>query len=119
MYNFEYELTEQDYISFNLHFFNTSKSSTRMLVITRLLLGLLILISSKIVFHRYSIIEFIISLILAIIVVLIFNPFFYWLFRLRIKWLLKEGSKGDMFGNRKICISEDGIHSEKPSSTLH
>ena len=107
-----YNLTEEDYINFNLYHIKNSKTGKRALVLQRFLTPLFFIIISYI----YSLISdmsflplFITFLVTSILWVIFYPKYFYRLIARNAKKMMKEGKNDGLLGNHQLKLTEEGL----------
>lgn len=113
----KFELTEEDYIKYNLYHVNKSPSMRKSILIQRLM-GPAVFIIAPFIVAKYSDIPlwYWITLFgITTIVWLAFYPkYANWEMRTRLKKLMKERNNESLFAERKLTITEGGIAEESP-----
>ncbi len=117
-----YNLTEEDYIDFNLFHYNNSpkmkKQNTRQLVAIPVLffiLGTLYVVFTK----PDSILAPLIICILGTVVWVLAYPFFVKReLKKQVVTLMKEGKKDELVGEYTLTINEDGIHEKNHARSV-
>ena len=107
-----YNLTEEDYINFNLYHIKNSKAGKRALVLQRFLTPLFLIIIS----YVYSLISdmpflplFITFLVTSILWVIFYPRYFYRLIARNAKKMMKEGKNDGLLGNHQLKLTEEGL----------
>lgn len=107
-----YNLTEEDFINFNLYHIKNSKTAIRSLQLQRMIGPLIFLISSY-VFSKIGDVPFIgLFITFSIISILwfIFYPKYFYNHIIRhVKKMIKEGKNDGLLGEHRMMISEEGI----------
>lgn len=110
--NISYELTEEDYIHFNLFHIKNSRVGKRSLLLQRAL-SPFIFILFAFVYAKIAQLAFLpLFLTFAVISLLwiIFYPkYFYGLISRNAKKMIKEGKNDDLLGHHQLQLSEDGL----------
>lgn len=107
-----YNLTEEDYINFNLYHIKNSETGKRALALQRFLTPLFFIIISYI----YSLISempflplFITFLVTSILWVIFYPKYFYGLIVRNAKKMIKEGKNDGLLGNHQLKLTEEGL----------
>ncbi|CAM3114981.1 YcxB family protein [Filibacter tadaridae] len=107
-----YNLTEEDYINFNLYHVKNSKTGNRALKLQRFLSPLFFIVIAYI----YSIMSgipflplFITFLVMSILWILFYPKYFYSLIARNTKKMIKEGKNDGLLGNHHLKITEEGL----------
>ncbi len=107
-----YELTEDDYIKFNLYHIKNSKTGKQALALQRFLTPLFFIIIS----YVYSMISnksflplFITFLVMSILWVIFYPKYFYGLIARNAKKMIKEGKNDGLLGNHQLKLTEEGL----------
>ena len=107
-----YELTEEDYINFNLYHIKHSKMGKRALTLQRFLSPLLFII----VAYLYAVIGdlpflplFITFFVMSILWIIFYPKYFYGLIARNAKKMIKEGKNDGLLGNHQLKFMEDGL----------
>ena len=110
--NIHYELTEEDYINFNLYHIKHSKMGKRSLLLQRIVSPLMFII----VAYLYAMIGnlpflplFITFGIVSIIWIIYYPKYFYGLIARNAKKMIKEGKNDDLLGNHQLILTEEGL----------
>ena len=107
-----YNLTEKDYINFNLYHIKKSETGKKALNMQRFLSPVLFIISAYIIsiFSEISIIlVHIIFLIISIIWVIYYPKYFYGLITRNVKKMIKEGKNDGLLGDHHLIMTDEGI----------
>ena len=107
-----YELTEEDYINFNLYHIKNSETAKRALALQRFISPLFFIIISYI----YSLISdipflplFITFLIMSFLWVIFYPKYFYGHIARNTKKMIKEGKNDGLIGNHQLKLTEEGL----------
>lgn len=110
--NIQYELTEEDYINFNLYHIKNSKTGKRALMLQRFLSPLFFIIVS----YVYSMIGnmpflplFITFFILSILWIVFYPKYFYRLITRNVRKMIKEGKNEGLIGQHQLKLSEERL----------
>ncbi|WP_342506970.1 YcxB family protein [Sporosarcina sp. FSL K6-2383] len=110
--NIHYELTEEDYINFNLYHIKHSKIGKRSLLLQRIASPFIFIIGA----YFYSVIGnlpflplFITFFIISALWVIYYPKYFYGLIARNAKKMIKEGKNDDLLGNHQLQMSDDGL----------
>lgn len=108
----KYNLTEEDYLNFNLFHVKNSNTVKRALNIQRFLFPVLFIVISYL-FSKMTEISFLgvfIPFLLISILWVIFYPKYFYRFIIRnTKKLIREGKNEDLLGEHRMTLSEEGI----------
>jgi hypothetical protein len=108
----EYELTEDDYIAFNLYYVKHSKTVKQSLFMQRFLPPIIFLIFPFVLFWVTGefLMVLLISFVLFSVVWIIFYPrYFYGYIKRNVSKLLNEGSNANILGRHVFISTEDGF----------
>jgi len=107
-----YNLTEEDYIHFNLYHIKNSETGKRALALQRFITPLFFIIISYI----YSLISdmpflplFITFLVTSILWVIFYPKYFYGLIARNARKMIKEGKNEGLIGNHQLKLTEEGL----------
>ena len=107
-----YNLTEEDYINFNLYHIKNSETGKRALVLQRFLAPLFFIIISYI----YSLISvmpflplFLTFLVTSILWIIFYPKYFYSLIARNARKMIKEGKNDGLLGNHQLKLTEEGL----------
>lgn len=107
-----YNLTEKDYIHFNLYHIKNSKTGTRALALQRFIVPVFFMVMP----FMYTLISgtpflprFITFLIISILWVLFYPKYFYHLIARNAKKMIKEGSNEGLLGSHQLKMTKEGI----------
>lgn len=107
-----YNLTEEDYINFNLYHIKNSKTGKRALALQRFLTPLFFIMISYI----YSVISdmsflplFITFLVTSILWVIYYPKYFYRLISRNTKKMIKEGKNDGLLGDHQLKMTDEGL----------
>ncbi len=118
--NIRYTLTKEDYIEFNQHFMNTSKSFKKTMLVQRFGVSLIFLVFPFVI-STVSDIPFIywmVTFSIAYILWILFYPKrVQKMTKKRLMKLLEEGKNEDIVGERTLTVTEEGIEQESRSMT--
>ena len=110
--NIHYELTEEDYINFNLYHIKHSKMGKRSLLLQRIVTPFLYII----VAYLFSMIGnlpflplFITFFIVSALWVIFYPKYFYRLIARNAKKMIKEGKNDDLLGKHQLKMTEEGL----------
>jgi len=110
--NIHYELTEEDYINFNLYHIKHSKMGKRSLLLQRIVSPFIFIIGA----YLYSVIGnlpflplFITFAVMSILWVIFYPKYFYGLIARNAKKMIKEGKNDDLLGNHQLEMTEEGL----------
>lgn len=109
MYKFEYKLTKDDYIDFNIHHTKTSNSMRRTLFYLKYLTPILFVLIPFVITKGTDKIMIATFTITAILWIFIFPKYYWKSIKKNIAKIVDEGDNGDLFGNRTLTISNSGI----------
>jgi len=105
-------LTEEDYIHFNLYHIKNSETGKRALALQRFITPLFFIIISYI----YSLISdmpflplFITFLVTSILWVIFYPKYFYGLIARNARKMIKEGKNEGLIGNHQLKLTEEGL----------
>ncbi|WP_075618288.1 YcxB family protein [Paenisporosarcina indica] len=107
-----YNLTEDDYISFNLYHMNNSKTGIRALRIQRFLLPVFIIALSyfmTLILDTSLSAMLVTSLLFSIVWIIFYPKYFTRTIAKNVKKMLKEGDNKGILGDQHMSIKEDGI----------
>jgi len=108
----KYNLTEEDYIHFNLFHIKNSKTAIRSLNIQRFI-GPIIFIISAFVFSKIGDVPFlglfITFLVMSILWIFLYPKYFYSHVIRHVKKMIKEGKNDGLLGEHKMMLTEEGI----------
>lgn len=109
---FKYDLTEEDYIHFNLFHLKNSETANRALTIQRWI-GPIIFIISVFVLSKISdlpfLVLFITFLIMSILWIFFYPKYFYNHVIRHVKKMINEGKNSSLLGEHKMTLTEEGI----------
>lgn len=112
MLEINYNLTEEDYLNFNLFHAKNSKTVTKSLVLQRFLSPIVFLIAAF-VFSRITDGSLVGALIIfsgmGILWIIYYPKYFYSLIARQSKKMLKEGKNDGLLGERYMILSDEGI----------
>ncbi|AXI10808.1 hypothetical protein CUC15_18475 [Oceanobacillus zhaokaii] len=107
-----YNLTEEDYLNFNLFHMKNSKSVMNSLKMQRFLTPIFFILISYL-FSQLGdtpfLFAFIPFLIISIIWIVFYPRFFYKTVIRNVKKMIREGRNGGLIGKHRMIITEDGI----------
>lgn len=112
-----YQLTEEDYLDFNLFAVKNSKTAMRSLKFQQFFPPILYIIFAFVISKvdgtpfLYS---FIVFLIVAIIWFIFYPKYFYNTINRRIKKMLKEGKNNNILGEHLMELNEEGVRESSP-----
>lgn len=108
----KYNLTEEDYVNFNLFHFKNSESASKSLNMQRYSIPFIYLIVAY-VFSNLADIPFLYAfipfLIAGILWVLFYPKYFQKRIRSQTKKMIKEGKNEGLLGEHSMLLTEDGI----------
>lgn len=107
-----YELTEEDYLHFNLFHVKQSKVAIKSLNIQRLLMPVFFIIVAFIflgIGDMPLVFPLIIFGLLSILWIIFYPKYFYYLIMRQSKKILKEGKNDGLLGEQQITLSGEGI----------
>ncbi|MBT2701126.1 YcxB family protein [Bacillus sp. ISL-40] len=113
-----YNLTEEDYINFNMFHIKNSQSTMRSLKIQRFSIPIIYIILSFVLSNIGDIpflFLFIPFLIVSIIWVIFYPKYFYKRVIHRIKKMINEGKNDGLIGEHNIIMTEEGIVDSTPT----
>ncbi|MGK7378201.1 YcxB family protein [Planococcus sp. 1R117A] len=108
----EFNLTEEDYLSFNLQHVKHSKTATRSLRLQQILVPVIYIFLAYIfsVIVNTPFLFFLIPFLIISMVWIIFYPkFFYSSVMRNVKKMLREGKAGGIIGKYTMTLSDEGI----------
>ena len=107
-----YNLTEEDYINFNLYHIKNSKAGKRALALQRFLTPFFFIIIS----YVYSVISdmpflplFITFLVTSVLWVIFYPKYFYSHIARNVKKMIKEGKNDGLLGNHQLKLTEEAL----------
>lgn len=109
---FEYNLTEKDYINFNIFHVRNSKVAKRSLMIQRIVGPLLFLVFGYLYYQteEVSLIGLITTFIILSVLWVMFYPMYFNNYIIRnTKKMIKEGNNNNLLGSHRMVMSENGI----------
>ena len=110
--NIHYELTEEDYIHFNLYHIKNSKMGKRSLMLQRIVSPFMFIIIAYL-FAKIGNQPFLPLLltfsVLSIIWIMYYPKYFYSLIARNTKKMIKEGKNDDLIGNHKMKLTKEGL----------
>lgn len=109
MYKFEYKLTKDDYIDFNIHHTKTSASMKKAFACLRFITPILFILIPFVIKRGTDKIMIATFIIAAILWIFIFPKYYWKSIKKNISKIVDEGDNGDLFGNRILTISDLGI----------
>lgn len=108
----DFQLTEQDYIDFNVYHMENSKTIKKSVFIQRYIISLIFLIA-PFVFYNFADIPFSISMAIFGIIYVIWIAFYPQYLKKsvakRISKMLEEGNNSDFLGSHSISLTEEGL----------
>jgi small-conductance mechanosensitive channel len=107
-----FNLTEEDYIHFNLYHIKNSKSAIRSLNVQRFLTPVFFILLSYILSLAGDtpFIELFIAFFITSILWILFYPkYFYSSITRRIKKMFREGKNGDLLGKHVLSMTDEGL----------
>lgn len=107
-----YELTEEDYLHFNLFHVKQSKAAIKSLNIQRFLMPVFVIIVAFIfsgIGDMPLVFPLIIFGLISILWIVFYPKYFYYLIMRQSKKMLKEGKNDGLLGEQQMTLSEDGI----------
>ncbi|MDE1549607.1 YcxB family protein [Jeotgalibaca caeni] len=117
----QFELTEEDYISFNLHHLEHSPSQKRMYQLSRFLLpmvcAVLIYLIGTFVLNQPSAYWIFVAVIFVVVWTLTYPKQHIKLVTKQLKKMSREGDNSTFYGKKTMTISEDTITVEGNQST--
>ncbi|WP_100330417.1 YcxB family protein [Bacillus xiapuensis] len=108
----KYNLTEQDYLNFNMFHVKNSKAVKRTLNMQRFLTPILFVIASFVlskVGSMYFLGLFIAFLVVSILWIIFYPKYFYSYVIRNTKKMIKEGRNDGLLGEHHMILSEEGI----------
>lgn len=108
----KYNLTEEDYLNFNVFHMKNSKSANKALTIQRILSPICFLVFSyffSIISDVPFLLSFSIFLVLSILWFVFYPKYFYSHVIRHVKKMIKEGKNDGLLGEHTFIMSEDGI----------
>ncbi len=110
--NIHYELTEEDYINFNLYHIKHSKMGKRSLLLQRIISPFIFIIGA----YLFAVIGnlpflplFFTFAVMSILSVIFYPKYFYGLIALNAKKMIKEGKNDDLLGNHQLQLTDEGL----------
>lgn len=107
-----YNLTEQDYINFNLYHLKNSKMGKKSLNMQRFLSPVIFMIVAY-VFSTLGgmplLSTYIVFIITSILWVAFYPKYFYGLITRNVKKMIKEGKNDGLLGDHQLIITDEGI----------
>lgn len=108
----QFNLTEEDYVAFNMFHIKNSKTAMRALLIQRWI-GPLIFITSSFLFSYFAELSFLLLLIIfsifGVIWYFYYPKYFYNLILRQTKKFIKEGRNDGLIGDHHLHFSDEGI----------
>ena len=107
-----YNLTEEDYLNFNMFHVKNSKTVIRTLNMQRFLTPILFIVLSYVLskIGNMSFLGLFIAFLIASILWIIFYPRYFYSYVIRnTKKMIKEGKNDGLLGEHCMVLSEDGI----------
>ena len=108
----DYNLTEEDYLSFNVFHAKSSKTVAKSLVLQRFLSPIIFLIAGFMfawIGDGSLIVSLIIFSIMGILWIVYYPKYFYGLITKNSRKMLKEGKNDGLLGDRCMILSDEGI----------
>ncbi|MBE1555385.1 YcxB family protein [Sporosarcina limicola] len=108
----DYELTEEDYLNFNMFHVKNSKTAMKSLAMQRFLTPIVFLILSYVLsaMGDGSFIGLFITFSITGILWIIFYPkYFYSLIKRNTKKMIKEGKNDGLLGNHHLIMNDEGL----------
>lgn len=115
----DYNLTEEDYLNFNMFHLKNSKTATKSLNLQRFLTPLF-LIAFGYIFSTITEIEFlsifITFLIISTLWIIFYPKYFYSHVSRQTKKMIQEGKNGGLLGKHLLLMTEEGLIETTPNS---
>ncbi|MFZ0443610.1 MAG: YcxB family protein [Bacillus sp. (in: firmicutes)] len=108
----DYQLTEDDYLNFNMFHVKNSKAIRRTLNMQRFLTPIIFIIASFVLpkIGSISFLGVFITFLVVSILWIIFYPRYFYSYVIRnTKKMIKEGKNDDLLGKHHMILSEEGI----------
>lgn len=109
MYTFEYALTREDYINFNVHFYKTSKTMQRSMWTARILLLVIAGVLPFVLTNPVNIVLILVTGALGIAVFIYYPKLIDRQMMKRIYKMLDEDNRGDLFASRTVVFKDELI----------
>jgi hypothetical protein len=107
-----YNLTEEDYINFNLYHLKNSKTGKKALNMQRFLSPVIFMVAAYVIstFGGMPLLSsFIIFFITSVLWVIFYPKYFYSLITRNVKKMIKEGKNDGLLGDHSLIMTDEGI----------
>ncbi|SHH75911.1 YcxB family protein [Clostridium grantii] len=109
MYTFNFKLTIEDYINFNMFHYYNSKSSHNTITLIRIIGTLIIILFPFIIKRTFDLMLFSIYFVMGILFFILFKKFFDKILKKNVRKMLNENSYGDFLLKRTLTITDNEI----------
>jgi hypothetical protein len=119
MFEFDYQLTKEDYVEFNQYHYKNSKSFMKDIMLLRVLFPILLLLFPVLMGKKLDMI-YISIFVLISTVWIIFLPKYLWkAINKKIIKMVEENKNGDLFTLKHTTINESGVYWKSEYSEGH
>lgn len=112
----EYDVTEQDYLNFNLYHAGHSRYSKNQTFMLRYGAALLMLLAFF-VLYRGSMLAVAIGIVFVIMWIVLFPKYYEGLIKRSVKKMISEGKNNDFIGHQRLTLKDDCIEEATRDST--
>lgn len=107
----EYEITNEDYLKFNMHYLDNSADVKRSLFISRIMLTIITLGVAFLTIRDGSIYGYLYFALIWLVIMVFFKKYFRYFMERKLKKMIKDGKNKGFLGQSSLEVQEDGLYS--------